>query len=350
METARKTLITSSILIALAAVIFCLYLSKTVILYVVIALLLVFAINPLVLWIEKRGVKRNLAILLADLFLLIIVSGILATVIIPLITQGSDLLQNLPHISDKIFSNPTLISLNQKYHISESLNDSSKQLTDIVSGGGSSLLIFTSIVISKVFAIISVLVLAFLIQFEGRKIWQGILDLLHIKIARRAERVGTSIMNAVSGFVLGNLFISLIAGVVTLITLWILGVPYMFALAALVALFDIIPLIGAAIATIGVGLVALSQGTLTAIIAVAVLLVYQFIEGHIIQPLVYSKSVNLSALIIVLASLLGAEFAGIVGVLLAIPLASIIQILGIEAFIFYKANKNNFREIVTESE
>lgn len=339
METARKTLIVTSLLVIISSVLFFLFLSRSIILYLLIAIFLVFAINPLVIKLEKWGAKRTMAILLADLLLLIGVSSVLAMVIIPLITQGADLFQNLPQITDKVLNNSTFINLNKTYHLSESLNQTSGEISTLIKGGGSSLLLFTSVLISKVFAIFSVLVLAFLLQIEGKKMWQSILDLLPTAVSHRAERIGQSIMHAVSGFVLGNLFISLIAGLVTLITLWILDVPYMFALAALVALFDIIPLIGASIATVAVGLVALSQGTVTAIIAVVVLLIYQFVEGHLIQPLVYSKSVNLSALFIVVASLLGAELAGIVGVLLAIPLAAVVQIIASEIMRIYKLNK-----------
>ena len=107
-------------------------------------------------------------------------------------------------------------------------------------------------------------------------------------------------------------------------------VPYAFALATLVALCDLIPMVGTALATIVVGLVALTQGVAIAVIVIAVLLTYQFIEGHFIQPAVYSRSVALSALIIIVASVIGAELMGVIGVLLAIPAASVIQILVVE--------------------
>ena len=140
-------------------------------------------------------------------------------------------------------------------------------------------------------------------------------------------------------FVSVNLLISVIAGVVTFIALWILGVPYMFALSVLVALFDIIPVFGAAIATIAVGLVALTKSVVIGVISVVVLLIYQFIENHVIQPMVYSRSVSLSPLFIVIASLAGAEIAGIVGMLLAIPIAAVIQIVGTEVYDFVQSVK-----------
>jgi predicted PurR-regulated permease PerM len=99
-----------------------------------------------------------------------------------------------------------------------------------------------------------------------------------------------------------------------------------------VAIFDLIPLVGAAMATIIVGLVALTQGLIVAIIAVVIILIYQFVEGHFIQPIVYSKVINISALIIVIASVLGAEIGGIIGILLAIPMAAVVQIIVTEIY------------------
>jgi predicted PurR-regulated permease PerM len=138
------------------------------------------------------------------------------------------------------------------------------------------------------------------------------------------------VTKALSGFITGNLFISFIAGSIGLVTMLLLDIPYAFALAALLALFDLIPLVGAALATIAIALVALTQGMAATIIIVIVLLVYQIVEGHMIQPLVYSRAISLSPLLIILASVIGAELGGIIGVLLAIPAASVIQIVAQE--------------------
>ncbi len=137
---------------------------------------------------------------------------------------------------------------------------------------------------------------------------------------------------AVSGFVLGNLFTSFIAGTVALTTLLILHVPYAFALAGVVAFLDLIPLIGTVLATVIVGLVALTQGIVVTGIVVAVLLVYQFIEGNILQPVIYSRTISLSPLMIILATIMGAELGGVLGVLLATPVAAVLQIAILELF------------------
>ncbi len=339
METAKKTLLICTIIVAFTAILYFIVLSNLVILYLVVATLLVFAINPVVTKLEKWGASKVWAAVIADIFLLIIVLGLLGTIAIPLINQGMDLFQHLPEITNRMLNNPSFVSLNQKFHFADTLKEFSNEISVLLLGGGTSLIVITNNVISKLVGITSVIVLTFLLQIEGLYIWKGFLSFLKEKDASIAERVGSRIQRSVSGFVSGNLFISLIAGLVTLITLWILGVPYKFALAVLVALFDLIPLVGAAIATIIVGLVALTQGIFAVVISVVVLLVYQFVEGHFIQPAVYSHSIDLSALLIVVASIIGGEIGGITGILLAIPAAAVVQIVATEIYDFFKEKK-----------
>jgi len=331
---ARKTTTVCAIILAFCATLYFLFISKTIILYLLIAIMLAISINPLVKRIEKFKIKKSTAIIISDLFLLIILFSILGTIITPLIFQGISLFENFPQIAHNILNNPTLLNLSYKYHFDASLNQLSSQVSGILFTGGNSIFTITNNLIQNITSTTVVLVLTFLLQIEGEKIWENLISFLREKDSKTAQRVGGRISKAIGGFVSGNLFISLIAGTVTLVLLLILRVPYAFALAGLVALFDLIPLVGAAIATIAVGLVALTKGILIAVIAVVVILIYQFIEGHFIQPIVYSKSVNLSALIIVLASVLGAEIGGIIGILLAIPVASVVQIIITETYSF----------------
>jgi predicted PurR-regulated permease PerM len=334
--TIKKTIVACSVITVFLLSLYLIFLSKTIILYLIIAIILVIAINPLVSRIEKYKIKKIPAVLLSDFLLLILLICFLSTIIIPLIHQGSNLIQNLPDIIHNIINNPSLVSLSQKYHFENNLNQFSGQISSFLLGGGQSIIFITSSVVSKVSSLTIVLVLTFLLQIEGKKIWMNLLGFLNKKDFDVAQDTSAKISKAVSGFVSGNLFISLIAGIVTFITLMILNVPYAFALAALVAFFDLIPLIGAAIATIVVGLVALTKGLIIAIIAVVVILTYQFIESHFIQPIVYSKSISISALIIVIASVFGAEVGGIIGILLAIPIASVFQIIITEFYLFFK--------------
>jgi predicted PurR-regulated permease PerM len=334
--TAKKTIITCSIITVFLLALYLIFLSKTIILYLVIAIILVIAINPLVLRFEKIKIKKVPAVLLSDFLIFLLLVCILGTIIIPLVQQGSNLIQNLPDIVHNILNNPSLITLSQRYHFENNLTQLSSQASVLLLGGGKSIFIITNTIVSELSSLTIVLVLTFLLQIEGAQIWKGLLGFLNNKNSQISQTIAIKASKAVSGFVSGNLFISLIAGTVTFITLMIFNVPYAFALSALVALFDLIPLIGAAIATIVVGLVALTKGAIVALIIVIIILVYQFIESHFIQPIVYSKSISISALIIIIASVLGAEIGGIIGILLAIPMASIVQIIITEIYGFLK--------------
>jgi predicted PurR-regulated permease PerM len=135
------------------------------------------------------------------------------------------------------------------------------------------------------------------------------------------------IANTIGGYVTGNLLISVIAGFLTTIVLLIVGVPFALALGLLVAILDLIPLAGATLGAIVVTLVALTDSVTSALIVLAWFVVYQQLENHLLQPIVYGRTVKLSPLAILVSVLIGAEVAGVIGALGAIPVAGTIQIL-----------------------
>ena len=125
----------------------------------------------------------------------------------------------------------------------------------------------------------------------------------------------------------GNLLISLIAGTATTIVLLATGVPFAVALGLIVAILDLIPLAGATLAAIIVGLVAFLHSIVAGIVVVVFFIVYQQLENHLLQPLVYGRTVQLSPLVVLIAVLIGAELAGILGALGAIPVAGALQVI-----------------------
>ena len=143
----------------------------------------------------------------------------------------------------------------------------------------------------------------------------------------RWRNVGHRIAQTVSGYVTGNLLLSVIAGVSSTIALLILGVPFALALGLIVAILDLIPLAGATLA----GILLTTVGLLTSVTAGIALLVffvlYQQLENHVLQPLVYGRTVQLSPLVVLIAILIGTEVAGVLGALGAIPVAGTLQIL-----------------------
>jgi predicted PurR-regulated permease PerM len=168
-----------------------------------------------------------------------------------------------------------------------------------------------------------------------------ILDVLMPEERRWAERIGDNVLRATGGYVRGNLAISLVAGVASYIVLRILGVPYAETLAVLVAVLDIIPLVGATIGAIIVCIVGFATGGLVdGVVLVVYFVLYQQFENNVLQNVVYSKTVSLSPLIVFIAALIGAALGGIVGVLLAIPITSAAWVLAGDLIALRKARSD----------
>ena len=143
----------------------------------------------------------------------------------------------------------------------------------------------------------------------------------------RVVRVATDCSRTVSGYVAGNLLISVIAGVVMFVTLTVLGVPFAAALAVWVAFADMIPLVGATLGAIPSVIVAFLHSVPAGIIVLIVFIVYQQFENHVLQVTIMSRTVQLNPLLVLVSVLVGVELFGIVGALLAIPAAGIIQVI-----------------------
>jgi predicted PurR-regulated permease PerM len=153
---------------------------------------------------------------------------------------------------------------------------------------------------------------------------------------------------AVFGYISGNLFISLIAGVTTFLWLEVLGIPDPAALALLVAVLDLIPLVGATLGAVVVVVVAFFVAPWKALVLLVWFLIYQnLIEGSILQPMVYSRAVHLNALTIFCAVLVGALLLGIPGALLAIPVAEIIRIVGTDLLTYRRTSRGREQPAVS---
>lgn len=335
----KNTLIVYAVVIGATALLYLVHLLSSVVLQLLAALIIAVALEPLVQVFRRRRLTRLWSVIATmgiALFVILVTVTLIST---PLITQGTKLIENAPELVSKLTENEQLSGLNQKYHIVERVTEFSQSQATELTGVGAPVIGVIGKIIGGISSTTIILVFAFLFLLEGPDIWERAMRFLSARRAARVRKVADKMAHAVGGFVTGNLLISVIAGVVGLVTLLALHVPYAFALAALLAIFDLVPLVGAALGTIILGLVALTQGLPVALIVVAVLLIYQLIEGHFIQPLVYSRVISLSPFLIILASIIGAELAGVVGVLLAIPVAAVLQIVAVELINDYQQQK-----------
>lgn len=304
---------------------------RPILLQLLIALILAMALSPLVKRLSAWRMNRVWASITALLITTVAMGLIVTAIASPLLTQGGDLIKNAPTLVERATANPAIQALDRQFHLVDQAHTLARNLPNLLAGSGSPLLHTVSSVLSAISTLGIVLIVALFMLIEGPTAWAQLMMLLGNKERKVVGSMAAKILVAISGFVSGNLLISLIAGIVSLVLLLILGIPYALALAALVAVFDLIPLVGATLATVVLGLVALSKGIAPAAILVAGMLVYQFVEGNIIQPVIYGRTVKLSQLLIIVASIVGGALGGIIGVLLAIPVAAALQIIVVES-------------------
>jgi predicted PurR-regulated permease PerM len=185
-------------------------------------------------------------------------------------------------------------------------------------------------VVNIVVGLITIVFLTFFMILEGPAWVERFYSLLPPESQPRWRKVGRDIYQQVGGYVTGNLLISLIAGVLTTLVLLVLGVPYAVALGLIVAILDLIPLAGATIAAIIIGIVAFLHSIVAGVVVIVFFILYQQLENHVLQPLVYNRTVALSPLLVLISVLIGAEVAGVLGALGAIPIAGSIQVLVVD--------------------
>jgi predicted PurR-regulated permease PerM len=305
--------------------------ARQVLTWLLIAVFLALALNPAVEWFQRRGIKRRGAA--AGLTALLTLLGIaaLGALFIPtLVSEVNGFARELPsYIEDVTQGRGPLGRFAERYDIVERVQ------AEVEEGGASRLLGFsgTALAITKgiitlIIATVTIAFMTFFMLLEGPAWMERFYALLPDESRDRWREVGDRIYRTVGGYVTGNLFISVIAGVASTVLLLILDVPYAVALGLLVAILDLIPLAGATIAAIVLtSVAAIDGGWVPALIVAAYMIIYQQIENHFIQPVVYSRTVQLSPLAILIAVLIGAELAGVVGALAAIPVAGTIQVL-----------------------
>jgi predicted PurR-regulated permease PerM len=304
--------------------------AREIVVWFFVALFLALAINPLVELLNRRVVRRRgLAVGIAVLLVLIVIAGIGALFIPTLVDQVNRFVDAVPgYVDDLTKGRGRLGFLETKYHIVEKTKDwIRKGGTSKVFGLTGTALAVTKSVLNVVVATITITVLTIFMLLEGPVWMESIYGLLSPERQPRWRRIGYDIYRTVGGYVNGNLLISLIAGVTAGIVLFVLNVPYSVALALLVGILDLIPLAGATIAAVIVCAVGFLHTLVSGIVLVVWFIVYQQIENHFLQPVIYGRTVKLSPLVVLIAVLVGAKLAGVIGALGAIPLAGAIQIL-----------------------
>jgi predicted PurR-regulated permease PerM len=311
---------------AVVAALYFAYLIRDVIGLVVIAAFFAVAIAPAVNWLDKRRVPRWLAILLVYLSIAAGIFGIGLLIVPPLVNGIEDLSSDLPGYVDDLRNNETFRDYDDRYHITNKLTEQAQELPSKLGDAAGTLRDVTVGVFTRFVQLFSILVITFFLVKDGHRLLEFLYRQVPPERARRLRTIADDVSDAIAGYVFGNFVISVLAGLVTYVTLRILDVPFATPLAILFGFFDLIPLVGATLGGILVGIVvAFVHFPVGLVVWVAVLILYQQVENNLIQPFVYGRAVQLHPLIVIVAILIGAALLGVLGALVAIPAAAAVQ-------------------------
>ncbi len=319
------------VIVGVAIALYLLWQLRKPISWLLISIFLAVALSPAVNRVAEH-MKRGLAITVVYLGLLLVPILLIALIVPPLITEANNFAENVPQYADDVTEfvqkNERLRSLNEDYDITGKLQDEAGKLPGRLGGAAGTLRDIGFGIVSSVFALLTILVLtAFLLGSGNRWVAQFVAS----RPPEQRDRIKRSLQHisgAISGYVAGALTIAVIAGIATYIVLTILSVPFSGPLAVLAGLMSLIPMVGATIAAVIIGIVTLFEDFPTATIIWTVwAIVYQQLENNLIQPQIQKRTVNVHPFITIVAVLFGGTLLGVMGAIIAVPVAASIQIL-----------------------
>jgi predicted PurR-regulated permease PerM len=314
-------------LVALGVLLYTLYLIRSVLGLLLIAVFLAVALGPAVDHVRDLKLPRPAAILAVFLALFLSIFLIGLIVVPPIVDEIQAFAEDVPEYFDDIRANSTLREYDDKYDITSKLEEQAASLPSRLGDAAGALQAVTVGVFSTVVQLVTVLTITFFLLLDGGRIVNFVLAQMRPVHEERMRKVAGDIYGATGGYVAGAFTIATAAGVSTYVMLTVLGVKFAVPLAVLMAFFGLIPLVGATIGGVLVAVVTLFADFPGDLIVWAVfVVVYQQVENNVLQPLVYRRTVNLHPLAVITAILIGSSLLGVLGALVAIPIAAAIQI------------------------
>ena len=305
---------------------------RSVLILLLISGFLAVGLNPAVEFFERRGVRRGRAVGIVLVIVLLAFVGFLFAIVPPIIDQTSQFVTEAPKYLDELNKNSTVKDIDSRFHVIrqakafvKSPNLGSNALGGVLGVG--------KVVFGLIFSAITVLTLTLYFMSSLPNMKNAALRALPRTRRARVGLLTDDILERVGGYVAGALAIAACAGISSVIVLLATGVPYPVALALIVLVTDLVPVIGATIGAVVVTLVAFTQDVQTGLIVGVFYLVYQQLENYLLYPRIMQRSVDVSPAVTVVAVLLGGSLLGIVGALLSIPIAAAIQLVLVEVVV-----------------
>ncbi|TXG77938.1 AI-2E family transporter [Patescibacteria group bacterium] len=298
-----------------------------------IALFLAVALNRPVMWIaahlpgRRRG-SRSMAVATAFIVVVIFLAGFIASLVPPLISQTKNFIDAAPRLVDQVRSEDSSLGrFVRRYNLEDQTEKISSELSDRLGNvSGTAVSGFTKVT-GSIFATLTVLVLTYMMLLEGPK-WMALMRRLTPDDKEsHVEELLSKMYQVVTGFVNGQVILAAVAAVLMLVPLFVFNVSYPMALMVVVFICGLIPMVGHTIGAIIVSTVALFTSPLSALGVLGYYILYQQIENYAVQPKVQANSTNMSPLLVFASVVIGVSFNGLLGGLVAIPVAGCLRIL-----------------------
>lgn len=301
--------------------------------FVFTAFFLALALNAPVHWISRhlpgklRG-KRSAATAISFLLVIVLIAAFLASLVPSLVRQTETFVNAAPGLVEDIHrGNGPIGHFVHKYHLEKQVDNFSTELGSRLRGIGSAALSSIGKIGSSVFAVLTILVLTFMMLIEGPEVFTFFRELVPTRKRKHADQLASEMYKVIKGYINGQVTLAALAAVLISPALFILHVPYALALVVIVFICGLIPMVGHTLGAIIVSLVALSQSLGVALIVLGYYILYQQIENYLIQPRIQANSTNMSPLLVFMSVVIGVNFGGLFGGLFAIPIAGCIRIL-----------------------
>ena len=307
---------------------------QRIITWIVVAAFFAVVLTPPVDFLVYRArIRRTFAAFVVFVVGVACVAGLMYLFIRPIVTQASHFADNFQqYVNDARAGKGEVGRLVKRYHIDRWVDQNQARLKSAITHSGKQALGIARKVGNTAIAVVTILALTFLMLVEGQRMLSGGAGMLSPPTRARLERIGRNAARAVTGYMAGNLLISLIAALVTYIGLWSFGVPFRTVMAVWVAFADLIPLIGATLGAVPTVFVALLHSPTAAVGMIIIYVVYQQFENHVLQVWIMARTVRLSPLTVMVSLLVGVQLSGLIGALLAIPAAAVIQVVAKDVY------------------
>ena len=316
--------------------------ASAVFILIIISLFLAAGLNPAVLFFQNRGLKRGVSVGAVMGLVLLFVAAFIAVAAPPLIDQGNQLVNNAPQLVRDLNNNAFLNDLNNRYGVIDSLQT---KIDSVIKDGQFAITAFGGVigvgkaVVSGLVSTLTILVLTLYFLAALPQVVDISLRFVPATRRDRVSKLSNAIIARVGSFVGGQGIIAILAAVFILVMGLIIGMPYPAPLAMVVLVCGFIPLVGHFIGMSIVTLVSITKSPTTALIALGSYIIYVQIENYVITPKIMRKSLAIPGLVTIIAALLGTSLLGLIGGLLAVPIAAAVLLI-IDEVVFPRADNS----------